>query len=147
MPVTNTGVGVFSVGRDCTLVLVGPFGRVDLPNVLSFDAKPQFADVKSDLLDGRQLRGKLPKGWNGTITLDRAGPGLDDLTALVELGWFTTGTITNGTLYQYVAEPDGSTSTYQFDNVAFNLSDTGSWTGDAAVKQTITFEANRRRKV
>ncbi len=28
----------FSLGRDCTLVVMGPFGRVDLTHVTGFEA-------------------------------------------------------------------------------------------------------------
>ena len=51
------------------------------------------------------------------------------------------------TLYQYVTEPDGSTSTYQFDNAVFKLVQAGSWRGDAAVKQRLEFFAARRKRL
>ncbi|CAH2606521.1 conserved protein of unknown function (plasmid) [Rhodovastum atsumiense] len=147
MPIVNTGVGDFNVGRDCTIVMVGPFGRVDLPNITGFDARPGYAQVHVDRLDGTQLHAALPKGWNGSIDLERAGPSVDDLMALIELGWFTTGRVSNGSIYQYIQEPDGSQSTYQFDNVSFWMEDSGRWQGDTSVKQRLAFSANRRRKV
>ena len=55
--------------------------------------------------------------------------------------------VPGGTLYQYVAETDGSTSTYQYDNAAFKLTQAGSWRGDASVKQRLEFFASTRRRV
>ena len=48
---------------------------------------------------------------------------------------------------QYVTESDGSTSTYQFDNVVFKLVSAGQWKGDASVKQKLDFFATRRKRV
>ena len=47
----------------------------------------------------------------------------------------------------YVTETDGSTSTYQYDNVIFRLSNAGTWKGDSSVKQKLEFFAIRRRRV
>ena len=50
-------------------------------------------------------------------------------------------------MYQYVSETDGSTSTYQYDNVTFKLASAGLWKGDASVKQKLEYFATRRRRV
>ena len=50
-------------------------------------------------------------------------------------------------MYQYVTETDGSTSTYQYDNVAFRLSNAGIWKGDSSVRQKLEFFAVRRRRI
>ena len=146
MPITN-GVGTASVGRDCQIVLIGPFGRVDLPNVMSFDCKQTVAEIKVDKLDGNQIHARLPKGWTGSFENERGNSGLDDLFTQTEASWFNAGLVVASTLYQYVTETDGSQSTYQFDNVAMTLSEAGSWKGDSTVKQKVDFEANRRRRV
>jgi hypothetical protein len=52
-----------------------------------------------------------------------------------------------GALYQYVSEPDGSTSTYQYDQVVFKLAQSGQWRGDQSVKQRLEFFAARRRRI
>ena len=56
------GTGNFNLGRDCQIVLVGPFGQVTIPNVTKFGAKQETATVKVDRLDGVQLNTELPKG-------------------------------------------------------------------------------------
>jgi hypothetical protein len=52
-----------------------------------------------------------------------------------------------GQIYQYISEPDGSTTTWLYDNVTLNLTNAGSWSQDSTVKQMIPWKASRRRKV
>lgn len=146
MAIFNTQ-GVFSVGRDCTVVLQGPFGQVDLQNVTGFQVQQITQPVKVDRLDGVQLDAELPKGWSGSLDVDRGNSALDDLFAATEDQWMNGGVYQNSTMFQYVSEADGSVSCYAFDNVALKLADAGAYRPDAAVKQRITFLANRRRRV
>jgi hypothetical protein len=44
-------------------------------------------------------------------------------------------------------EVDGSTSTYQYSGVVFKLASSGSWRGDASVKQKLEFFATQRQRV
>jgi hypothetical protein len=53
---------VFSVGRDCQLVVMGPFGRVDLTHVTGFESRQQTHPIRIDRIDGVQLAAELPKG-------------------------------------------------------------------------------------
>ena len=147
MPVQNTQ-GNFSVGRDCTLVLIDSvLGTVQLDNVTGFQSAQVTAMVKSDRLDGVQLQGEIPKGWTGSFQLDRGSSAIDDLFASREALWYDQGQLTAAQVFQYVKEADGSRSTYQFDNVALKLDDAGTFAGDQTVKQRISMTANRRKKV
>src|SRR3954467_15304539 len=56
-----------------------------------------------------------------------------------------SNSVLQGTMYQYVTETDGSTSTYQYDGVIFRFSNAGTWKGDSSVKQKLEFFAVRRR--
>jgi hypothetical protein len=47
-------------------------------------------------------------------------------------------------MYQYITEADGSTSTYQHNNVVFKLASAGTWRGDQSVKQRLEFFASSR---
>mgnify|MGYP003332055209 CR=1 FL=1 len=49
----------FSVGRDCQLVVMGPYGRIDLTHVTSFEARQMTAAVRVDRIDGSQLAAEL----------------------------------------------------------------------------------------
>jgi hypothetical protein len=145
MPITNTN-GIFNTGRDITLVLIGPFGQVQLDNITGFDAKQDTVDLKSNRLDGVKMNAYLPDGWSGTISVDRGSNSLDVLMAGIEANWFA-GAYTNSTMFQYVNEAGGAISVFAYDNVALKLSDAGNYQPDAIVKQTLTWTANRRRIV
>ena len=137
----------FSVGSDCQIVVMGPYGRIDLSHVTGFEAQQLTMPVRVDRLDGVQLGAELPKGWSGTFMLDRGSSAVDDFIAQIEAAYLTGQTINTGTLYQYVAESDGSTSTYQFSGVVFKLTSSGSYRGDSAVVQRLDFYASGRIKI
>ena len=68
----------FSVGRDCQLVVMGPFGRVDLTHVTGFESRQVTAAVRVDRIDGVQLAAELPKGWDGAFELEGGAEGGPD---------------------------------------------------------------------
>jgi hypothetical protein len=145
MPITESQ-GTFSTGRDCSIVLIGPFGRVDLQNVTGFDCTQMTATIKVDRLDGVQMNAELPKGWSGSMDVERGNNALDLLMAQEEVNWFDNGIYANSTMFQFITEQGGAVTTLAYDNVALKL-DAGRWAPDAAVKQKLTFTANRRRVV
>lgn len=137
----------FSLGRDTQLVVIGPAGRVDLTYVSSFEARQITQSVRVDRLDGVPMGTELPKGWEGSFEIERGNSAADDLVSLIEQNYFSGGGLSTGTMYQYISESDGSTSTYGYDGVVFKLSSSGQWRGDASVKQKLEFFASRRRRV
>lgn len=138
---------MFSVGRDCQLVVMGAFGRIDLSHVTGFESRQMTAAVRVDRIDGTLLAAELPKGWEGAFELERGSSAVDDFIAKVEAAFYAGTKVSSGTLYQYVTESDGSTSTYQYDGVVFKLVQAGHWRGDAPVKQRLEFFASTRRRV
>jgi hypothetical protein len=142
MSITN-----FSVGRDTQLVVIGPAGRVDLTHVSSFEARQLTQSVRVDRLDGMPMGTELPKGWEGSFEIERGNSAADDLIAATEQQYFNGTAAAPGTMYQYIAETDGSTSTYQYDTVTFKLMSAGQWKGDSSVKQKLEFFAVRRRRI
>lgn len=134
----------FSIGRDCQLVVIGPAGRVDLSYVTAFESHQLTQPVRVDRLDGVLMATELPKGWEGSFELERGSSAVDDFIAAAELAYRTSGGLPYGMLYQYVSEPDGSTSTFQYNGVVFHLVNAGIWRGDAAVKQKLDFFAASR---
>jgi hypothetical protein len=138
---------MFSVGRDTQLVVIGPTGRVDLTHVTSFESRQITHSVRVDRLDGTRMGTELPKGWEGSFEIERGSSTVDDFIAASEQQYFNGSTVSPGTMYQYVTETDGSTSTFQFDNVAFRLVNAGIWKGDSSVKQKLEFFAVRRRRI
>jgi hypothetical protein len=137
----------FSLGRDTQLVVIAPSGRVDLTHVTGFDSRQMTQPIRIDRLDGTQMAAELPKGWEGSFDLERGSSVVDDFIASTEQGYYTNGQLPTSTLYQYVTEADGSTSTYQYDGAVFKLAAAGAWRGDAAVKQKLEFFAARRIRV
>ncbi len=137
----------FSVGRDCQLVVIGPFGRVDLSHVTGFECRQLTTAVRVERIDGVQLAAELPKGWDGIFELERGSSAAEDFVAQLEAQYYVGGRLGQATLYQYINEPDGSTSTYQFQGVVFKMTQAGIWRGDAAVKQRLEFFAVQRTRV
>jgi hypothetical protein len=137
----------FSVGRDCQLVVIAPSGRLDLTHVTGFEARQVTAPVRIDRIDGVQLAAELPKGWDGNFDLERGSSVAEDFIAQIEAQYYNGAALTSSTLYQYINETDGSTSTYQFQGVVFKLASAGAWRGDASVKQRLEFYATQRARV
>lgn len=143
MPTNN-----INIGRDCQVVIIHPFvGRVDLQHVTGFSAKNAVATVTVDRLDGKVLTAYPPKNWTGSFHTDRGNNALDGFNDLLEAAYFNGVNVPFGQVYQYITEVDGSVTTYQFDDVAFTMSEAGDWKNDAAIKQTLGFAASRRRRV
>lgn len=140
-------INAFSIGRDCQIVVIGPFGRVDLTYVTGFEAEQLTQSIRLDRLDGVPMGAELPKGWRGSFDVERGTSAVDDFIAMAEQAFFSQGSLPAGTVYQYVNEVDGSVSTYQFSGVTFRLANSGSWRGDAAVKQRLEFFATQRVRV
>jgi len=140
-------INAFSIGRDCQLVVIGQFGRVDLTYVTGFESRQLTQSVRLDRLDGVPMGAELPKGWEGSFELERGTSAVDDFIAIAEQAFFSQGTLAVGTVYQYVTEVDGSTSTYQYIGVVFKFANSGSWKGDSSVKQRLEFFATQRQRV
>lgn len=138
---------IFSVGRDCQVVVMGPYGRVDLTHVTGFDSRQLTASVRVDRIDGTHMGAELPKGWDGQFDLERGSSDAEDFIAKLEADFYAGNMPATGTINQDIAEFYGSTSTYQFDGVVFKLSQAGAWRGDASVKQRLEFFASTRTRL
>jgi len=137
----------FSIGRDTQLVVMAPNGQVDLEFVTAFESRQLTQSLRVSQLDGTQMGAELPKGWEGSFELERGNSVVEDFIASAEQAYYNGGTFMASTMYQYINETDGSTSTYQFDNVSFKLSSAGTWKGDSSVKQKLEFFSSRRRRI
>jgi len=140
-------LNVFSIGRDTQVVVIVSGNRIDLEHVTGFEARQLTSSVRISRLDGNQMGAELPKGWEGQFEVERGNTAVDDLIATAEQTFYNGEQPALGTLYQYVTEPDGSTTTFQFDSVVFKLPNAGQWKGDASVKQRLEFFSARRRRV
>jgi hypothetical protein len=140
-------ITAFSIGRDTQLVVIGPSGQLDLTHVTAFESRQLTQSVRVNRLDGNLMGMEIPKGWEGSFELDRGDSAVEDFIAGLEQDYFNGDVNEFSSMYQYVSEVDGSTSTYQYNSVVFKLSNAGVWRGDAAVKQKLEFYATRRIRV
>lgn len=137
----------YSIGRDCQVVLLWNGIRIDLRDVVGFQAEQQVKLQRSDPLNSVPVEFNTPAGWRGQFHIDRGSSALDDLIAAIESAFWNAGVIGSGTIYQYVSEPDGSISTYEFVGVAITLTNSGSYKAENIVTQTVSFFASQRNKI
>ncbi len=140
-------IGQLSLPIDQSLTVVGPNGPITFNRVTSFTSSQETKNLQSDGIDGTTLYDEIPKGWKGTFELERAGGQLDAYFAQAEARYFSGGGTYSASITENVQEPDGGTSQFRYDGVSLKLNNAGTWAGDAYVKQSVSFNASRRRKV
>ena len=114
---------------------------------MGFQAEQQVKLQRSDPLNSVPVEFNTPAGWRGQFHMDRGSSALDDLIVAIEAAFWNAGVIGSGTIYQYVNEADGSTSTYEFTGVALTLSNSGIYKAEVIVTQTINFFASQRNRI
>lgn len=137
----------FNVGRDCRVTLLWNGTRVDLANVTGFQSQAQTQRLNSMPLNSTPKFVEIPNGWSGQFNVDRASSAADALFSAIESAFWNSGTIGQGTIYQYVTEVDGSTTTWEFSGVAMRLSDAGNWATEAKVTQRIEFVSSTKTRI
>lgn len=136
----------YSIGRNCRVTLLWNGTRVDLRDVTSFQASQLTRAQRADPLNAVPVVFNTPNGWRGSFVLARADATLDSLVAAIEAAFWNAGTIGSGTVYQYITEPDGSTTTWEYTGVSMTL-ETDRWQAEGMVHQTVHFHASTRVKV
>lgn len=136
----------YSIGRDCRITVLWDGSRVDLRDVTSFTANQETQALRAFPLNSVPTEYNLPNGWRGSFQIARANAVLDTLVAAIESGYWNAGTIASGTLYQYITEADGSTSTWEYSGISMKLS-TDAWAAENLVHQTVQFFASTRTKI
>ena len=137
----------YTIGRNCQLVLLWNGTRVDLRDVTGFTASQEVKHQRADPLNSTPVEFTTPSGWRGEFQLDRGNSAVDDLIVSIEGSFWSSGSIGSGTIYQYVTEPDGGLSTYEFVGVSLVLTSAGSFQADTIVRQKIGFFASQRNKL
>lgn len=137
----------FNIGRDGKIVFLWNGTRIDLPSVTQFQSQQTTNIVASTPLNSKPKSYNIPNGWSGSFMVQRDSATLDTLVNNIESAFWTSGTITNGTLYFYVTEPDGTTSTWEFTDVTIRLDAAGTWRNDDLVTQSVAFIASQRTKI
>ena len=143
MAVTNS----FNIGKDLSLVLVGPTGAITLPKITDFDDEAVYETVKSKVLDGPTRQFSLPDGHNLTIKFDREDGAVDSMFSAIEAAyWAAGGFVPSFTLYEYVTERDGTQSTFEFTEVDLQYK-AGSWKSGSPVNGEIKGFARFKRAI
>jgi hypothetical protein len=143
MPFAN-----FSIGKDVVVDIITPQGVLALPvTTTSFDAKPEYNKIASVGLDGINREVSIPKGWRGTLTLDRQNNAVDAFFAKQEAGYYGGQNVLTGTITETIRESDGSVSQYRYVNVSLSFDDAGKKTGDNKIEQHVGFFASQRQQV
>lgn len=141
-------VADFNIGRDYQVILMmGALGRLDLSKVETFENRQVTNTVNIKPLNEPGIGRYLPSHWEGSIGIDRANAVVDDAINTLEAGYWAGQRLPTGTMTVFITEVDGSTSTYQFDEVSISLGEAGTASADAPVKQRIAWMARTRRKV
>lgn len=143
MPFNN-----FSIGKDVVLDVVTPSGVLALPvTTTSFEAKPEYNKIASVGLDGINREASIPKGWRGTIGLDRRNNVIDAFFAQQEAGYYAGQNVLTASITETIQESDGSVSQFRYVNVSLSFDEAGKKSGDDKITQTIGFFASQRQQV
>ena len=137
----------YTVGRDIAVDITTPAGTLRIPKIISFDAKPQVATQKITPLNGLTDELQIPTGWHGTISAERMDATLDDFWAKWEDNYYNGIDQPRGTITETITEASGTVSVYRYEGVSFHLTDAGNKQGEKSVNQTLSWTANRRKKV
>lgn len=137
----------FNIGRNVRAVVVWNGIQVDLPSVTEFRSQQDVTPLKSAPLNDVPRTVNVPNGWSGQITFQRDKDTLDKLLASDEAAFWSAGTMTSGSIFQYITEVDGSKSTYEYTNCSLHLSSAGDWQKENIVMQTLAFTASQRVKI
>ena len=136
----------FTIGRSTSIIFLWNGKRVDLPTVTSFESHQIVSGDTVSPLNAKPITFNIPNGWGGSFTVVRDDVSLDNLIDTSSKAFWSAGTITNGTLYQFIIEVDGTKTTFEYTGVSITLSSAGSFQNSSAVYQTVTFVASDRIK-
>ena len=141
-------IGGQSLGKDVRVVLVTATGTLSIPAaaIIKFNSKPNTGDEKRLGLDGEARHNITHGGWGGTFEIDRFDSTLDDFWAAAEDAYYTGQNLPWGYIQETIQEPNGGTSQYRYEKVAYRVTDLGDRIGDKVINMKLEFLASRRKK-
>ena len=137
----------FTVGRDGSAVIIWNGSTITLPNLTRIKTTPKFTTIKSKPVNtGPQTR-MLPDGHEIEVSFDRTDPSIELLASQSEAGYWNSGTAAgtttnNGSLFLYINESNGAQTIKNYQQVAWALTDSGTYDADNPVKMEIKGEAS-----
>lgn len=137
----------YNVGRDVTIVIQTPYGPLSIPKVTKFNPKPDVVEVKIKRMDGVVDHLRIPNGWSGTLEVPRDGSTVDDYFAQVEADFYSGVNEQPSSIYETIANPNGSISQYRYEGVMLSLDDAGERSGDKEISQRMKFVGSRKIRI
>lgn len=139
----------FSIGKDVVIdVILSDGTALQLPvTVTGFMMKAEYARVTSSPMSGKNLEVSLPKGWRGTIKLDRKDNTIDVFFAQREAAFYAGLSITTATITETITESDGTVTQFQYTECSLSFDDAGDKQGDKKIEQTIGVFATEREQI
>lgn len=137
----------YSLGRDVSIDIIGPYGPIRIDKIMSFNSKPKINKQEIVPLNGQTDELMTPKGWTGDIDVERTDATLDDFWARWEDDYFNGVPQPPTTITETIQETSGGVSVYRYENVVLILADGGKKEGEKTIRQKMDFTARRRKKV
>src|SRR6185312_6111726 len=98
-------------------------------------------------IDGIVRYLEIPDGWDGTFSYEKQDDQIDAYFAQLEAAYYAGQNIATSMITETITNADQSISQYRYTGVQFKFDDAGTWKGDQAVSQRISWCASRRIKV
>ena len=136
-----------SVGRDQVLDVITSTGPLRLGLLTNFKKKQDTTEQRIKGKDGITRPLRFFDGWSGSFELQRQSNVVEDYFIQLEANYYAGLSEGPITITETITEPDGSVSQYRYVGVVLRLEDAGDWGGDASVKQSISWMAQRCVKV
>jgi hypothetical protein len=136
--------GIYTIGRDVTLTIIGPNGPIVLDTITNWKRKQKDSIQQIVPINGSVDHLQFFYGWEGSFDLERAGPQLDQYFALLESNYFSGIQTKNVFIKELIDEPDGSLSGFKYPRVKLSYTDAGDFAGDKSVKQSVNFVSGPR---
>jgi hypothetical protein len=142
MPINN-----YSIGKDISYSVVTPSGPLTLNGKTGYSVKPMFTDLNHKGLNGINVHGVIPDGWQIELQFDRTDPNVDNYFAQLEADYFAGVNQQGGTIFENIVEKDGSITSFRYTDVILKYDNAGNWKGDSLIPISVTAMASRRIKV
>jgi hypothetical protein len=142
MPINN-----FSVGRDISLVIVTNNGPIQFNLMTEFKSKQDSTRTRIKGMDGKTRYVRFFDGWSGSFMVERRDNVVYNYFAQLEAAYYAGVNEQAASITNIIQEPTGSISIYRWFGVLLDLDDAGTWAGDATVKQSISWVAERMIQV
>lgn len=131
-------------GIDHKLVLTDVNGVQNFALIESFTSKEDATVDKLIQMDGNVRHPKFHVGWSGSFVLQRNSDLTDSYFANQEALYYQGVDQQDLTILETIQENDGTVTQWQYQRVVLTLEDAGDFSGNAIVKQTVSFMAARK---